>query len=40
MTEAKEKKQTAFESGWTVSFDEVCTVVVTACNDRLHKGVV
>lgn len=23
MTEAKEKKQTAFESGWTVVFDEV-----------------
>lgn len=24
MSEAKEKKQTAFESGWTVAFDEVC----------------
>lgn len=23
MTEAKERKQTAFENGWTVSFDEV-----------------
>lgn len=40
MTEAKEKKQTAFENGWAVSFDEVCTVDGTACNDtkQRHKG--
>lgn len=25
MTEAKEKKQTAFEGGWTISCDEVRT---------------
>lgn len=30
MTEAKEKQQTAFENGWTVSFDEVCYTDVLA----------
>lgn len=34
MTEAKEKKQVAFESGWAVSFDEVCFLDVKAHNDR------
>lgn len=29
MAEAKERKQTAFEDGWVVSFDEVGTVDVT-----------
>lgn len=35
MKEAKEKKQSDFESGWAVSFNEVCSVSVTALMIKL-----
>lgn len=38
MTEAKEKKQTAFENDWAVLFDEVCSVDVTVCNVEVQKA--
>lgn len=37
MTEAKEKQQTAFENGWTVSFDEVCFIDVIVHNNSLQN---
>lgn len=37
MTEAKEKKQTSFENGWVVSYDEVCHFNVIAVNNDVQK---
>lgn len=37
MTEAKEKKQTGFESGWAVSYDEVFPPGLMGCHAGLQE---